>query len=570
MADYNPNTVSAYQQYASSMSAGGGGSNMSGLGSRTTSSGRVSSRLDDKGYTPTKSTSTKSGIAYIENYGSDDDNIPMTSDQIYAAAANAATQAGSVLTPQGPTANAMNLYSMPNMSETVTDYVYRADRNDAITNAIRSTQAEEQEPIDAAIKSINRAITQGKTDAEIAEAFLNDMGGLGSDEPDPLGGYGVPGTTLKDVTGTDAGALSNPQPLYDFAEEMANPSITTTELPSITPDQKEKLGAKLRDAADKGDLSSVMNQLAQDSKIQLSSAVTNFIEGAETQVASNDIDPFTGLPVGNNELGFTDVSPSAEAAEQQGLMARPASATDERQDPSFWDRVLFGGAEAEAETPAPEAETPAVAEETTTTNTFSSSIAEFETDHGDVPVPTNDASEANLPESQRSKDVGYGHKVKPSEEASGMIHGVRFKDDQGNYIPLTEAQKQTILEGDMDANVDLARSDTEGGIGWDTKLANINSSWDALDSDYKDVLTSLAFNVGGENAGRSWTAVLTAARDENVTDFANHIRRKDAGRYTAGMDNRAVKELYAAGLITGRSEVSNQLPLADYRSGVPR
>ena len=41
MADYNPNTISMYQQYGQSMMASGGGSNMSGLGARTsTSSGK--------------------------------------------------------------------------------------------------------------------------------------------------------------------------------------------------------------------------------------------------------------------------------------------------------------------------------------------------------------------------------------------------------------------------------------------------------------------------------------------------------------------------------------------------
>ena len=367
MAYYNPNPISMYKQYGQSMMAAGGGSNMSGLGAKPSSSGRMSSRLDSKGFTPTASTSTASGAQYVQDYGDDSANIPMTPEQIYAAAAEASTQAGSIFTPEAPKANAMNLYSMPNMVESVSDYVYRADRNDAITSAIRSTQQEEKESVDAAIKSINKAITQGKTDAEIAETFLNDMGGFGSDKPDETGGFGVPSVEITDVTGTDAGAITNPQPLYDFAEEMANPSITTTELPSITPDQKEKLGAKLREASDKGDLSSVMNQLAQDSKVQLSSAVTKFIEDAETQVASNDIDPFTGQPIGNNELGFTDVSPAQEAPDQLGLMARPAASNDERQDPSYWDRVLFGGDETEtpAEEPAVEAEAPAEVDDTT-------------------------------------------------------------------------------------------------------------------------------------------------------------------------------------------------------------
>ena len=335
MADYNPNTVSAYQQYASSMKAGGGGTNLSGSGAKAPPKmqteygnrkglGSPTSRLDRKGYTPTGSKSTASGVAYIEGYGGDAKNIPMTPEQIYAAAAQATTEVGGLLVPtlDAPMIHAANLYSMPNMAQQVSDYVYRADRDMAVREAISGAQQEEQDSVDAAIKSINKAITQGKTDAEIAETFLNDMGGMGNDKPDETGGFGVPGVTLKDVTDTEQGLMTNPQPLYDFAEEMANPSITTTELPPITADQKEKLGAKLREASDKGDLSSVMNQLAQDSKVQLSSAVTNFIEDAETQVASNDIDPFTGLPIGNNELGFTDVSPAEEAPDQLGLMAR--------------------------------------------------------------------------------------------------------------------------------------------------------------------------------------------------------------------------------------------------------
>ena len=138
MADYNPNTVSAYQQYASSMSSSGGGSNMSGLGAKPSSSGRMSSRFDDKGFTPTSSTSTASGIAYIEGYGSDAENIPMTPEQIYTAAAQATTEVGGLLVPNvtAPMIHAANLYSMPNMVEQVSDYVYRADRDTAVREAI--------------------------------------------------------------------------------------------------------------------------------------------------------------------------------------------------------------------------------------------------------------------------------------------------------------------------------------------------------------------------------------------------------------------------------------------------
>lgn len=497
MADYNPNTVSAYQSYASSMTAGGGGSNMSGLGARTTSSGTPSSRLDDKGYTPTKSTSTKSGIAYIENYGDDSDNIPMTPAQIYTAAAQATTEVGGLLVPNvtAPMIHAANLYSMPNMVEQVSDYVYRADRNDAITSAIRSTQQEEQAPVDAAIKSINNAITQGKTDAEIAEAFLNDMGGMGNDKPDETGGFGVPGVTLKDVTGTDEGALSNPQPLYDFAEEMANPSITTTELPSITPDQKEKLGAKLREAADKGDLSSVMNQLAQDSKIQLSSAVTNFIEGAETQVASNDIDPFTGLPIGGDELGFTDVSPAAEAAEQQGLMARPA-ASDERQDPSYWDSVLFGDTEAEAETPVVETVATTTEEDTTYSDTTNAVYTDFYTNNeeGDVAHVGQDSQNLTLP----AGIVADGGVKYDGKEVKAGKNTVKASDFDASKVDMSKAYKKvggkTYKREDYDSDEAWSKAVIEGFK--DVVKGRAGDSWDDLTSSTKQAVTKLAWNNG--------------------------------------------------------------------------
>ena len=198
-----------------------------------------------------------------------------------------------------------------------------------------------------------------------------------------------------------------------------------------------------------------------------------------------------------------------------------------------------------------------------------------ESDHGSTPVPTKDARETKEyidgklnpnyianPE-DRSKDVGYGHKVTAAEEASGKIRGVTFKNEDGTYKDLTEEDKVTILNADMQAHTKAARD-----AGWDTKLANIGTSWNQLDPSYQRALTSLAYNVGGRKAGEQWTAVLRAAKDRDVTEFARQLRRKDAGRYTAGMDNRVMKELKFAGLIDKRRDVSSVLPLADRRSGI--
>ena len=498
MADYDPNTVSAYQQYGQSMMAGGGGRNMSGLGARQSTSSMTTVPDGPVDFTTIDTkTGTQKKVATID-YGSDNDDGPsyVNPTVIYHAAANASEDAGSVLTPTAPMINAANLYSMPNMAEQVYDYVYRADRDDAITSAIRSTQAEEQDSVDAAIKSINKAITQGKTDAEIAEAFLNDMGGMGNDKPDPNGNFGIPGVTLKDVTDTDEGALSNPQPLYDFAEEMRNPSITVEELPPLTPDQKEKLGAKLREASDKGDLSSVMNQLAQDSKVQLSSAVTNFIEGAETQVASNNIDPITGLPFGDgDELGFTDVSPSAEAAEQQGLMARPA-ASDERQDPSYWDSVLFGDTEAEAETPTVETATTTTEDDTTYSDTTNAVYTDFYTNNeeGDTAHIGQDSQNLTLP----AGIVADGGVKYDGKEVKAGKNTVKASDFDASKVDMSKAYKKvgdkTYKREDYDSDEAWSKAIIEGFK--DVVKGRAGDSWDDLTSSTKQAVTKLAWNNG--------------------------------------------------------------------------
>jgi len=224
----------------------------------------------------------------------------------------------------GVTADPMSLYNDPDYGE-AQDYMQRK----SVEAVVEEASTYDQQMVNAAIRSVNDAAIAGKTDAEIAEVFLNDMGGLGSDKPDETGGMGVPSATLVDVTDTQQGLMTNPKPLYDFAEEMANPSITTTELPSISQEDKDKLGAKLRKAAEDGSLSSVMNQLAQDSTVQLSSAVDSFV-GGETEVAANTQDWRRVLfPEDYADEEVVDVSPSAEAADQQGLMSRPAPAAEE-------------------------------------------------------------------------------------------------------------------------------------------------------------------------------------------------------------------------------------------------
>ena len=183
-----------------------------------------------------------------------------------------------------------------------------------------------------------------------------------------------------------------------------------------------------------------------------------------------------------------------------------------------------------------------------------------EKDHGSSPIPTHDTAESHLPESERSLDIGYGHKLTDKERESGVIYGIPFANG------LSDEDKVTILNKDMENHAQYARD-----AGWDAKLKERGSSWDKLDHGFKLALTSLAYNVGGDKAGAEWTSVLDAAVNKDTAAFAKHLRRQDNKKNTAGMDNRVIKEMFYSGLIKNASEVTGQLPLgnADH-SGVPR
>ena len=197
---------------------------------------------------------------------------------------------------------------------------------------------------------------------------------------------------------------------------------------------------------------------------------------------------------------------------------------------------------------------------------FNLALGEYmETWHGATPQPTNDASESD--KSSRTKDVAYGHKVTDAEEESGFIHGIRFKEN-GQYIPIKKSDGIKILRADLEKNLKIARTATTGG--WDKKLKDMGTSWEELDPRYQRALASLAYNVGGTKAAAKWTEVLRAAKNQNLSQFAWHLRRKDDGEHTAGMDNRVAKELYYSGLITSLADVKNKLPLANAEvAGIP-
>jgi len=175
-----------------------------------------------------------------------------------------------------------------------------------------------------------------------------------------------------------------------------------------------------------------------------------------------------------------------------------------------------------------------------------------ESDHGSIPKATNDEGD-NV-----TLDIGYGHKITNTEKALKEIHGIPYIDKAGKYIPITQEQKNTIFQKDMEMHLIEARK-----AGWDKKLKAIGTRWEDLDIKYKLPLMSLAYNLGGANAGKQYTKVLQAAKETNLIEFARQLRRTSGYKengvvkkgYNKGMDNRAVRELMYSGLITDSGAV---------------
>ena len=180
-----------------------------------------------------------------------------------------------------------------------------------------------------------------------------------------------------------------------------------------------------------------------------------------------------------------------------------------------------------------------------------------------TPIDTHDAREKK--KETKSKDIGYGHKIKDSETEAGTIYGIPFIDKNNKFIPLSERDVQFIYDNDVASNLNIARTAKVGG--WDAKIQKITGgkqTFDNLPKPYRKVLGNLAYNVGGTKAANKWTDVLTAAFDNNPTKFAKELRRQDSKAYTKGMDNRVLKDLYGSGFIKSEADLNKykkELPL---------
>lgn len=239
---YNKNAMAAYQQYGQTMTASGGGRNMSGLGAKSSTSSMTSVPDGPVDFTTIDTkTGKQTKVATIKDYGNDNDDGP---NVLYAKAANAATAAGVDLVKAAakPSVDPKRLYSEPrfNIEQQATkieDYLRGTAVQDALIEAqgfekpYTGLYIEEDRPmteaelqkykplIDMADDVMNENITVeelGDMDREDQEAFLRAIGvqGLG------------PAKRESSFTGGDFDVASSEE---DFVRDLLNQGLNKTD-----------------------------------------------------------------------------------------------------------------------------------------------------------------------------------------------------------------------------------------------------------------------------------------------------------------------------------------------------
>ena len=271
----------------------------SGLGAKT------SSKLDQKGYTPTKSKSTASAKAYQANYGNDDDS-PSSPSVVVQASSIATQQAGGSPHIQTKTANPISWYD--------SDAFNTPDK--PVTAYVPPSPSE----IESYVYNASKEMEKEQIDNLLAEAM----------------GYSTPaaGLTIVEDRPLTAEERERFKPLLDMAKDRIVPSITTTELPSIQEMQQkedEAIREAIKQIQNGVPLDQVLTNITDiayrgEDEAPEETPVGDSFVGGEYQTAEikpltkegilaklGEVDPETGQPIQS----------AADVDSKQGLMSSP-------------------------------------------------------------------------------------------------------------------------------------------------------------------------------------------------------------------------------------------------------
>ena len=278
MADYNPNYMAAYQQYGQTMTAGGGGSNMSGTGSSTMQAFLASQDNDDKptglGAKPPQTTTTQ-------------DDGPSFWERITQAFTDNEVDVSNVYQPSVDPSQVYN-QEIFKIAPLASDYVYRAEMSEQTQDMVEQAMgykppmtslAEQMGVIDINSYDPNtgaNALNLSKILKLPEDIQRNIFREMHEGKDSLLGGSSVNTLRIIDDSAMTEDEKKKYAPLIKMANEIANETITTTELPPIEGEEE----ASLMDALMEGQPTGLMSRPSSftGSSVDVASNIPNWMQ----------------------------------------------------------------------------------------------------------------------------------------------------------------------------------------------------------------------------------------------------------------------------------------------------
>tara|TARA_R110002074_G_scaffold326074_2_gene496349 strand:- start:403 stop:1467 length:1065 start_codon:yes stop_codon:yes gene_type:complete len=143
---------------------------------------------------------------------------------------------------------------------------------------------------------------------------------------------------------------------------------------------------------------------------------------------------------------------------------------------------------------------------------------------GFIPTVT-EAIESKLnPKLDKTYDIGYGHKLTPEEYKSGLVYGIKVKDDKGEFITISKENALKILNEDIKEKARITKIEYENKTG--KKFSDLSKT-------IQELLVESTFNgLSPKNA----PGLTTAASKNDIKGIVDNM----TDRYTGPKDNRVL------------------------------
>ena len=143
---------------------------------------------------------------------------------------------------------------------------------------------------------------------------------------------------------------------------------------------------------------------------------------------------------------------------------------------------------------------------------------------GFIPTVT-EAIETKLnPKLDKTYDIGYGHKLTPEEYKSGLVYGIKVKDDKGEFITISKENALKILNEDIKEKARITKIEYENKTG--KKFSDLSKT-------IQELLVESTFNgLSPKNA----PGLTTAASKNDIKGIVDNM----TDRYTGPKDNRVL------------------------------